>query len=51
MLAHELCGHFVPNIGHPPEGDPTRYTVTDPVQIFENAIRAEQGWGTRTGEK
>ncbi|MBI3831842.1 MAG: RHS repeat-associated core domain-containing protein [Planctomycetes bacterium] len=51
ILGHELCGHGLLGVGHPPEGDPKRYSVTDPSVEAENKVRAEHGWGTRTGEK
>ena len=50
ILGHELCGHALPKLYHPPLGDPTRYTDKDPVIIIENDIRDEhstptEDWG------
>jgi RHS repeat-associated protein len=52
VLGHELCGHFVPQLHHPPKTDPNYYTAMDPVIEIENCIRKEhstQGncWGFR----
>jgi hypothetical protein len=52
ILGHELCGHALPKLYHPPLGDPTRYTDKDPVIIIENDIRDEhstptEDWGER----
>jgi len=54
ILAHELCGHAVPNMSHPFDdlnGDgrkqrdepflPSAYTPDDPVIVIENIIRGE----------
>jgi hypothetical protein len=41
ILGHELCGHALPKLPHPPVGDPTKYTDKDPVIIIENEIREE----------
>jgi len=42
-LAHELCGHVVPNLKHaqPPFPKGPGYTKEDPVLIIENKIRKE----------
>jgi RHS repeat-associated protein len=49
IFGHEMCGHAVPGLPHPPEGDPRRYTDRDPVIQIENRIRGEHNYGTRTG--
>lgn len=42
VLGHELCGHAIPKMNHPPSGPRSiRYTSRDPVIIIENKIRQE----------
>ncbi|HCS92385.1 MAG TPA: hypothetical protein DIW77_20710, partial [Chromatiaceae bacterium] len=48
ILAHELCCHHVPRMGHP-RNRFRRYNERDPVIRCENRIRAEHGWGHRVG--